>query len=319
MVKNILIGIDIGATDTKIGLIDKKGNILERACIETRHKDGPDSLVGRIHNNCKVLLDRIEASWEDVLVAGIGFPGVLDIKRGLILFSPNMKWYNIPILNMVQDEINVRSFLENDANAAAWGEKWVGAGKGKYIKSLVMFTLGTGIGGGVILEDKIWHGSNYVAGELGHIIIEPDGVQCACGGYGCLEAYASATAVALRFKEARSAGRKHTNEYSITAKDVYEEACKGDKIAKKIMDETGRYLGIGIVNIMHIINPDIVVIGGGMSEAKDLLIRPILDEINKRAYKVAREGTKIAFAELGNDAGMIGAAGWALKILETSV
>ena len=219
-------------------------------------------------------------------------------------------------MDIIQKRLNLRCILENDANAAAFGEKWMGAGKGADIESLVMLTLGTGIGGGIVLGNEIWHGCNNAAGELGHITLEPNGVKCGCGNFGCLEVYASATGVERRYKEASNFNGSIAA--SITAKDVYIKAIKGDEIANRIMYETGVYLGIAIVNIMHMLNPDIIVIGGGMAAAKDVLINPIQEEIKKRSYKAARERTNVIFGKLGNDAGIIGAAGWALKILEIS-
>ncbi len=313
MAEELFLGIDIGGTDTKIGIVNGAGSILEKRSIKTESKDGPGQLADRVYIECQTLANCMKSSLNDIKAAGIGAPGVIDVKNGVVIFSPNLQeWKNAPVAEMFNKRLNMICALENDANVAAWGEKWAGAGKSIAAKSMVMITLGTGIGGGVIINDDIWHGRDNVAGEIGHMIIEVNGVKCGCGGFGCVEAYASATAVARRFKEAANDGM------DITAEDVYNKAAKGDELAAKIMRDTGAYLGVAIVNIMHILNPDVITIGGGMSAARTFLEPSILTEINKRAYKVAGERTKVVFAELGNDSGIIGAAGWARNILETS-
>lgn len=314
MINRYLIGIDIGGTDTKAGIVDSNGSIIVKKNIETRPKKGAQDLAERVYLNCEKLIDDASLNWKNIISIGIGAPGILDIKRGLIIFSPNLKgWVNVPIVKIFQKKLNMECILENDANAAAWGEKWAGVASGKEIGSLVMITLGTGIGGGIVIGDKIWHGCSNAAGELGHITIEINGARCGCGNYGCVEAYASATAVVRRYREASNA------RTDITAEDVYNLAVNGNKIAKKIMDETGKYIGIAIVNIIHTLNPDFIVIGGGMAAARDLLVDPIFEEIEKRSFKLTGKRTNIVFGRLGNDAGIIGAAGWALKTLETSV
>ncbi|MGR3318984.1 MAG: ROK family protein [Candidatus Anammoxibacter sp.] len=314
MINRYLIGIDIGGTNTKVGIVDTDGKIVEKTSVATQPDNGALALVERVYSCCQNLLDKASIKWEDLIAAGIGSPGILDLQKGLILLAPNLKdWIDVPIVKIFQEKLKKKCILENDANAAAWGERWVGVGNGKKIDALVMVTLGTGIGGGIILEDKIWHGCFNVAGELGHITIEANGRKCSCGNYGCVEAYASATSVAVRYKEASNI------EADVTAKDVYNAALDGNEIAREIMAETGRYIGICVVNIMHTLNPDIIVIGGGMSAARDLLIHPMREEIKKRSYRFASKYTNVIFGKLGNNAGLIGAAGWALKTLETSV
>ena len=309
-----LIGVDIGGTDTKIGIIDSKGNIIAKTKIETLTNHHVQSLVRRVYSSCNELAENASIQWEDLIYVGIGLPGILDHLHGNIVFSPNIRdWKGVPITRIFQEEMKKICLLENDANAAAWGEKWAGAGKDNKLDSLVMITLGTGIGGGIILEDKIWHGCRNGAGEFGHIVIETNGRECGCGNYGCAEAYASATAVVMRYKETADL----TGD--ITAEDIYKEAVNGNIIAKEVMEETGRYIAILIVNIMHTLNPNVIVIGGGMAAAEELLAKPISDEVNNRIARFETNCTNIVFGRLGNDAGMIGAAGWALKTLEISV
>lgn len=312
-----IIGIDIGGTDTKIGLVRRKGEILDKVSIKTIPEELPDNLIDRIFLNSSELLKKNSIEWDKIITIGIATPGVLDIKNGIILFSPNMKnWIGVPIVALVQEKFKLSCILENDANAAAWGERWAGSSRGEDINSLVLITLGTGVGGGIIIKDEIWRGAHNVAGELGHMTIDPNGKKCGCGNYGCLEAYASATAIEQSYKELNSNNIESVN-YS--CETIYNAALNKNKIAKKVFEDAGRYLGIAIVNVMHCLNPDIIVIGGGMSAAKNLLYNSLHEEINKRACKIAQKFTKVVFASLKNNAGMIGAAGWALKTLETSV
>ena len=311
---NYLIGIDIGGTDTKIGIINSKGSIIAKTKIETLTNNHVQSLVTRVYSCCQELAEIALIKWEDILYTGVGIPGILDRLHGNIVFSPNIrKWAGVPIASIFQEEMKKLCVLENDANAAAFGEKWAGAGKDNKLDSLVMVTLGTSIGGGIILDDRIWHGCENGAGEFGHIVIETHGRKCNCGNYGCAEAYASATAVVMRYKETADL----TDD--ITAEDIYKEAVNGNIIAKEVMEVTGKYIAILIVNIMHTLNPDVIVIGGGMAAAEELLAKPISDEVNKRIARFGTNCTNIVFGRLGNDAGMIGAAGWALKTLEISV
>lgn len=316
MKNDFLIGIDIGGTDTKIGIINFNGVILNKTSINTIVQDKPELLIERIYISCQSLVDKINISLDDIYAIGLALPGILDIKNGIIKISPNMpNWIDIPFVSMFQKKLKLPCVLENDANAAAWGEKWAGVGYGLDIDSLVLITLGTGVGAGIIINNNILHGSQNIAGELGHVTIIPNGKKCCCGNYGCLEAYASATALVNDYYN----HKQNIKIKDLTSKDIYNAALNNDQIAKKVFEDAGTYIGIAIVNIMHILNPDIIVIGGGMSAAKDLLINSVLNEINKRAYKIAEQFTKVVFAKLENDAGIIGAAGWALKTLEISV
>jgi glucokinase len=218
-----------------------------------------------------------------------------------------------PLLDLVRAKLKgVRCLLENDANAAAYGEKW--AGVGRNVNNLVLFTLGTGIGGGVIIDGKVLHGFNDVAAELGHQVVFADGRLCGCGNHGCIEAYASAPATVRRMKEAIAAGRKTILKGDFEAEDISKAALKGDQTAREIMEETGRLLGVVATNMLHIFNPQMVVFDGGMTAAGDLLLLPIRDEIKKRAFKASQEGVQIVFGELGSNAGLVGAAGCALMV-----
>jgi glucokinase len=218
--------------------------------------------------------------------------------------------------------------LENDANVAAFAEAWVGCGRG--VKTLVLMTLGTGIGGGIVLNGEIWRGAWGTAAELGHQNLFPDGVRCGCGNHGCLEAYASATALVRRFHEAVKSGKRSrlaarekapTKEsqagapvpHEVTARDIADAAAAGDRTCRALMDETGRFLGIAVMNVLHFLNVEMVVFTGGMTASGALLLDPIRDEARRRTFPLAFKGVKILFSKMGNDAGLIGAAGWAMK------
>lgn len=315
-----VIGIDLGGTNLKAGIVDKSGKIHHRLSIKTNNHADPQTILNQIFE----LIDKIWAGFKpapaNIIGVGLGSPGLVDKKGETILFSPNLPlWRNIPIKRMITGKYGVPCVLENDANAAAWGEKWVGAGKDA--ESLVMITLGTGIGGGIVINNKLWRGVNNVAAEIGHMVIKLDGPKCSCGNYGCIEAYASATALVRRFKESLQNGASSSLKdcKEITAKAINDAAFEGDGASLNIIRETGQYLGIALVNIMHVLNPEVIVLTGGMIGSGDLLMNPIKQIIKEKAFEASAKETKIVFSELGNDAGIIGAAGCLLKELETSV
>ncbi|OGW74562.1 MAG: hypothetical protein A3J81_04480, partial [Nitrospirae bacterium RIFOXYB2_FULL_43_5] len=239
-------------------------------------------------------------SKKDVLGIGFGSPGPLDTKKGIIHFCPNLKgWKNVPLVKIVSSKTGISTYLENDANAAAYGEWRMGSGKG--VCNMLFATLGTGIGGGLILNGELYHGKDDAAGELGHVILFPDGIKCGCGSKGCIEMYASATGIVRRAKEALNTST------ILTSKDVYLAALKKNKIALNIMEETGRFLGIVFSSIINLLNLDMIVIGGNVSNAGEMLLKPIRKEIIRTAMYPAKN-IKVIKAKLGPNAGMIGAA-----------
>lgn len=317
---NYVIGIDLGGTNLKAGLVDKGGKITHRLSIKTNYNADPQAISNQIFELIDEIIKEARVKKSDIIGVGLGSPGLIDKKGETIIFSPNLpRWRNIPIKLLVTERFNAPCVLENDANAAAWGEKWVGAGKD--VSSLVMLTLGTGIGGGIVIGNKLWRGANNVAAEIGHMIIQMDGPKCSCGNNGCIEAYASATAMVRRFKELLKSGVSSSLKDSreITAKIINDAAFQGDKAALDVIEETGRYLGIALVNVMHILNPEMVVLTGGMIGSGELLMNPIRQVTKQKAFEASYKDTKIVFSQLGNDAGIIGAAGCLLKELEISV
>lgn len=317
---NYVIGIDLGGTNLKAGIVDRDGNIHHRLSIRTDNNADPQTISNQIFELIVKVGAGLKPAPTNIIGVGLGSPGLVDKKGETILFSPNLPlWRNIPIKRMVSERFSVPCVLENDANAAAWGEKWVGAGK--EADSLVMLTLGTGIGGGIIINNKLWRGVNNVAAEIGHMVIQMDGPKCSCGNYGCIEAYASATSMVRRFKESLKNGVPSSlkDAGEITAKMINDAAFQGDKASLDVIKETGHYLGVALVNIMHVLNPEVIVLTGGMIGSGDLLMNPIKQVIKEKAFEASAKETKIVFSQLGNDAGIIGAAGCLLEALEISV
>ncbi len=314
------IGVDLGGTNLKAGLVDVHGRIHHRLSIKTDYNASPQAISDQIFKLIHDIISVSQVNISSITGIGLGSPGLIDKRGETILFSPNLpQWRNIPIKNLITKRFVVPCVLENDANAAAWGEKWVGAAR--EASSMVMFTIGTGIGGGIIIENKLWRGVNNVAAEIGHMVIDIDGPKCKCGNNGCIEAYASATAMVRRFKELLSSGVSSSlkDAQEITAKMINDAAMQGDKASLDIIKETGQYLGIAIVNIMHILNPEVIVLAGGMTGSGELLMEPVQQVVKQKAFEASYKDTKIVFSQLGNDAGIIGAAGCLLKELETSV
>lgn len=317
---NYVIGIDLGGTNLKAGIVDTDGKILHRLSIKTNSHADSQIISSQILSLITEIIQSAHRKESDMIGVGLGSPGLVDKKGETILFSPNLpRWRNIPIKRIVAERFSKPCILENDANAAAWGEKWVGAGK--EVRSMVMLTLGTGIGGGIVIDNKLWRGANNVAGEIGHMVIQMDGPHCNCGNRGCVEVYASATGMVRRFKDVLKSGKTSSLKISdeITAKMINDVALQGDSASLDIIEETGRYLGIALINIMHVLNPEMIVLAGGMIGSGELLMNPIRQVTQQGAFEASYKDTKIVFSQLGNDAGIIGAAGCLLTELEISV
>lgn len=314
-----VIGIDLGGTNLKAGIVSKDGAIHQRFSVPTKASADPQTISNQIFNLIDDSRNSSILSKSDIIGIGLCSAGLIDKNGETVIFSPNLpQWRNIPIKRLVMERFSLPCVLENDANAAAWGEKWMGAGKES--NSLVMITLGTGIGGGIVIDNKLWRGANNVAAEIGHMIIQMDGPKCNCGNFGCIEVYASATAMVRRFKESLQRGTSSLlqNSSEITAKLINDAAIQGDQASLKILQETGQYLGIALVNIMHILNPELIVLTGGVIGSGDLLMNPIKEVIKQKAFEASSKNTEIVFSKLGSDAGIIGVAGCLLKELEIS-
>jgi glucokinase len=255
----------------------------------------------------------MKVSGKTIAGLGIGAPGPLDTKRGVVLLTPNLGWTNFPLRDRLQTELNLPATLDNDANCAIFGEWWRGAARGA--RHVVGLTVGTGIGGGIVLDGAIYHGASDIAGELGHMTIDSTGRRCKCGNYGCLEAYASGPNIAARAVEGIEAGADtalptyvHGNLERITAQVVYEAAHDGDEYALEVVRDTAKFLGAGVSNVINIFNPEVVVICGGVTLAGDRLFVPLRSEVKRRAFKPAVEVCRIVPGELTGTAGVYGAA-----------
>jgi glucokinase len=317
---NLLIGIDVGGTNIKIGCFDANLKLLKKTSITTDADSGPQAVVKKMLVAIDGLVKESGFKLSDISAAGIGTPGPADYKAGIIINSTNMPAFkNVPIRQMLSDALHCPVAFDNDANVACFGEFVAGAGKG--VEDLVFFTLGTGIGAGIISDGKLIRGSGGNAAELGHTIIYPDGRLCNCGQKGCAEAYASASNTAKRATEAIEAGEKSTLKKvlgkfgQITSKDVYDHLNTGDKLAQKITDETAKVLAILCINALHAVEPQRIVFAGGMIAAGDILLNRIKDYFNQQIWKLKKETVEICFATLGEDAGIIGAAALAKQIL----
>lgn len=314
MNRNYVIGIDLGGTKISGALGDLEGNILSQYTMPTLATEGEQAVLGRIIEVIeKVMVDARKTN-EEIKAIGIGSPGPLDARKGVIIVTPNLPFKNFELIKPIRDKFNIPTYLDNDANVAAIGEYMLGAGKGT--RNMVYITVSTGVGGGAIVEGKIYRGSTSNALEIGHTTILPDGPRCNCGNYGCIEALSSGTAIARQAKEVVDCGISTSlqNYESLTSYEVFVEANKGDKVAKEILEKSFTYLGIGVANIITSFDPDMVVIGGGVSKGGQILFDIVQSEVDKRCFKTMSEHTKIVPAKLGTDAGVVGAV--ALAILE---
>jgi glucokinase len=310
--KTLVLAIDIGGTNLRAALVDRRGRIFARQRhVTVLTRDGLAAQLTDIIRKARTKKSRISA-------VGIGFPGPMKIKEGFILTPPNIpQCANMPLRKILEKTTRLPVFLENDANAAALGEYWIGAAKGAH--SVLCLTLG----GGIVLNGKVWRGAGDVAGELGHITVKPGGRKCGCGKRGCLETYASASGVARtararirrgnRSAILRLAGGKMS---AVNSAVVHRAAMHGDRAAREVLHETGRILGAAIGNLLNVLNPAVVVLTGGLARAGSLLFRPLIAEAPKHCFRAAFRGTRIVRGKLGDDAGIAGAALTAFQELE---
>lgn len=315
MATPLFVGLDVGGTSMKGGVVDNTGKPLGSVSLPTEAHRGQEFGLERMCETIRQAVAATHFSMKDIAAIGVATPGTMDIPGGLILDPPNLKpWRNVPVRDHIQKVFRLPTAFQNDANAAALGEFWAGAGK--EANSFVFFTLGTGVGGGIVVGDIVIEGQHSHGGELGHMKIEMTNPrQCGCGQFGCLEAYASATSVVKRTMErlAEKGSKSPLKELSkkeggLTARDIFDSASSGDALAAKIVDETAFYLAIGCANVMHTIDPDMVVFGGGMIAAGPSFLEQIKTHVRKVALAVPAEKTIITYASLGSDAGYIGAA-----------
>ena len=317
MSKNI--GIDLGGTNIKGAVVDgETGTILIMQSVPTEAQEGHDKVIARIIRLCKNLVSSAGLKMEDINGIGIGLPGAINAKTGTSVFMTNLPdhWVNVPVCDMVTKGTGKPAFLINDVNSITWGEQIFGAGKGT--ENMVCFALGTGIGGGLVVNGQLILGRTGGAGELGHMIVQPHGNRCNCGAHGCLETYASGPAIrSMALKAVAHGGTTILGEMvdydlnKITPKTVSDAALHGDEMAQEIYQTAGYYLGIAVANAITILEPDMVIITGGVAAAGELLMKPVRDYVYNNVHVTPLEGIQIVTGELGNDAGIYGASMWA--------
>jgi glucokinase len=311
-----VLGIDIGGTNLVVGSVAEDGSSMVASASEPTHSEaGATDVVDRLVGLAEraIATTRREVPGAEILGVGVGAPGPLDTKRGIVLLTPNLGWVNMPLRQLIHDRLGLPAALDNDANCAVLGEWWVGAARGA--RHAIGITIGTGIGGGLIVDGRLYHGASDVAGEIGHTTIDTEGRRCKCGNYGCLEAYASASAIATRAREVlvREEGESvipgmvKGRYEDITAQTVYDAAKAGDVVASEIVRDTAKYLGAGVANLLNIFNPDTVVIAGGVTAAGDALFVPLRAEVRRRAFSPAVRAVKIVPGTLPGTAGVVGA------------
>lgn len=317
----LVVSVDLGGTHLRTAVCTASGEILSHTKTDTQAEQGSERVVQRMAD----LVQKTIAEYpsERILGVAIGAPGPLNPHTGVIIDTPNLPGFeNFPLRERMSKMIGLPVLVENDANAAAVGEHHFGAGKA--FAHMVYLTISTGIGGGIIIDNKLLWGAKGLAGEVGHMSLEPYGPRCSCGNIGCLEVLAAGPAIARNAREAIRDGRDTTilervpghDIEQITAQEVTEAAQAGDALARELLAQAGFYIGIGIVNLLHILNPGRVVIGGGVSFAGDLLFEPIRATVAERAPAAYREGVDIVPAGLGDNAGLLGAAALAFENLE---
>jgi glucokinase len=325
----LYVGLDVGGTTMKAAVVDDKGNPFPDVSLPTEPERGQEA---GLETMCEAIRQAVTAagkSLADVAAIGVATPGLMDIKKGLILDPPNLKpWRNVPVPAHIRQAFGKPVAFQNDANAAALGEFWVGAGK--EVDSFVLFTLGTGVGGGVVVGGRVLEGAHSHGGEVGHMRIElPDrGRLCGCGRRGCLEAYASATAVVARAREAMASYRQPTRLRELlrdddgpafTSKEVFDVAAAGDALAQEVVDDTAYYLALGACNLMATVDPEMLCLGGGMVAAGEPFLAKVREYVQRFGLSYPAKTVQVRYARLGSDAGFIGAAAGARELVAAGV
>lgn len=307
------IGVDLGGTNIKCGVVTKEGVILHQQSVPTKADRPQDEIIADIIGVIRSVIKDSGTNMDDIVSIGLGSPGAIDSEKGVVIKAGNLSWYDVNLKEKLEDAFNKPAFIANDANVAALAEDLFGAGRGR--KSTLLMTIGTGLGAGYVLDDKIQAGAHGVGAELGHMIIVPEGLECTCGNKGCFERYTSASALIAWGQEAMEkdsecaiAKRADGDKQNVTAKLVMDLAKEGDEVAYKIFDDYTRYFAYGIVNLVNIIDPEVIILGGGVSRAGDFLLDKIKKEVAPRVFCKQAPYAEILVSEMGNDAGVIGAA-----------
>jgi glucokinase len=308
MDRKIVIACDLGGTNLRMAAIDSEGNILYRTKRDTPKADRADDIVRALVDSAAECRENVK-DFGRVLAIAIAAPATVSSEKGIILKAPNVPALDgFRMVAALENELNIQALLENDANAAAVGENWLGASKG--FDNSICVTLGTGVGGGIIIDGKVLSGVDGTAGEIGHICVEPFGAPCGCGSRGCVEQYSSATAIVRQTKELAAQYPKSEMQHKprLTSKDVYEAGVAGDELALEVFRRQGFYLGIALGGLINVLNPEVIVIGGGAAAGWDLFMPQLQEQIENRTYREPRLRARLNKAVLGDDAGILGAA-----------
>ncbi|WP_102027028.1 ROK family glucokinase [Salirhabdus sp. Marseille-P4669] len=307
------VGADIGGTTVKLAFITEKGQIVHKWEISTNIHNNGEEIPKEIVYSIETKMQELRIPKEELLGLGAGAPGYVNTNTGLVYEAVNVGWKNFNLKDKLSQRLQIPVYVTNDANLAALGEYWVGAGRN--IDHLITVTLGTGVGGGIVVNGQVVNGIDGSGGEIGHVVVTPnDGPTCNCGRRGCIETYASATGIARQGLEEvvkpvdTSLKNIFATTGTLTAKDIFEQAKDGDLVSKQIVENTTNLLGIMLANLATIINPGVIIIGGGVSKAKDTLLNPLKRAFEKYCLDHAFHNCEITIAQLGNDAGVVGAA-----------
>ena len=314
-----VIAIDLGGTKIAVGAISHKYQILAREYHLTLADEGVEAVINRIVLVIEQIIGPRDTDLKQLYGVSIAAAGAIDSPRGIITFSPNLPgWHDVPLRDIVSERLGIKTWLINDTNAAALAEHHLGIGKG--IDNLIYLTVGTGIGGAIILDGKLYTGVCGSAGEIGHMTIDTNGLRCKCGNIGCLETLASGSAIAREAIEHISRGERSSlteivagKIENITAKEAAMAAQRGDSLAEDVIGRAATYLGVGLVNLVNIFNPEMIIIGGGVANMGDLLLNPARQVVRERAFPVSAAAVRIVTAQFGDDAGLLGAAFFAFE------
>lgn len=316
--KEYYLGLDLGGTKILTGLADSEGKIITRSRRDTEADLGEDKIIENMIATIEAVLKKADVDRDEVRTLGIGSPGPLDARKGIIIENANLPWKNVPLVEKIESALGIKTLLKNDANAAALGEKWFGAGKN--VDNMVYITISTGIGGGAIINRELFSGINDNACEVGHTVIDPNGPLCGCGNHGCLEAFSSGTSIGKRAREAAAAGQ--SKEMLELADNIVEDidavicaqaAYQGDQVAQEIFENAGYHLGIGLGNVVNTFNTEMIILGGGVMKASDLFLEKAIKTMEDIALAGSLEMVTVKEAELGSDIGLMGAIAVAME------
>lgn len=312
--EEIILAVDLGGTNVRIGTVNLEGKILHKITFPTEASRGRERVMKDILSRIREVMVIFPEEKFEVIGGGFGIPGAIELDKGIVAQSPNLPVLDgFDIRSWLQGRLRMPIFIDNDANAFSLGEAWLGAARG--VKEFCCLTLGTGVGGGIVLDGDIWHGTEGKAGEIGHMVIDVDGPPCQCGSRGCLEVFASGSAIRRMAVEAIERDEKTDlvercggEIKGISAKTVYESARGGDHLSRRVFQRMGMYLGVGLVNLANLLDVEMMLIGGRVSEAWDLFIEPAREELEKRTVGSMGKGVRVERARCGDDAGILGAA-----------